>query len=82
VLREILEHARAAGVEKLRGVYRPTDRNKLVEDHYDKLGFTKTGEDNSGVTYWELPVEGANPEIGPMRVVSSGFTLEPESSLA
>lgn len=82
VLREILEHARAAGVEKLRGVYRPTDRNKLVEDHYDKLGFTKTGEDNSGVTYWELPVEGANPEIAPMRVVSSGFTLEPESSLA
>ena len=43
VLREILEHARAAGVHKLRGAYRPTDRNNLVIDHYAKLGFTKVG---------------------------------------
>lgn len=82
VLREILEHARIAGIEKLHGVYRRTDRNKLVEDHYAKLGFTKTSEKNSGVTHWELLVEGANPEIAPMKILSSGFTLEPENSLA
>jgi predicted enzyme involved in methoxymalonyl-ACP biosynthesis len=42
VLREILEHARAAGIRKLRGTYKPTDRNKLVVDHYAKLGFTRS----------------------------------------
>src|SRR6202023_2667575 len=41
VLREILTHARSAGVQKLTGTYLPTDRNKLVIDHYAKLGFTK-----------------------------------------
>ena len=30
---EILEHARAAGIHKLTGTYRPTDRNKLVAGH-------------------------------------------------
>jgi len=73
VLREILEHARAAGIHKLIGTYRPTDRNKLVVDHYLKLGFTKVGEENSGLTRWELPVAGAEPESAPMKVVSHGF---------
>ena len=73
VLREILKHARAGGVHKLTGTYRPTDRNKLVIDHYAKLGFTKVGEEESGVTRWELSVEGADPEIAPMKVVSQGF---------
>jgi FkbH-like protein len=69
VLREILAHARAAGVCRLAGVYRPTDRNKLVVDHFAKLGFAKVGEEESGQTDWELPVEGAEPEIAPMKVV-------------
>jgi len=75
VLREILAHARAAGVKKLVGTYIPTDRNKLVADHYAKLGFSKVNEDNSASTYWELVVEGAEPESGPMKVVSRGFQL-------
>lgn len=74
VLREILEHARAAGVRKLTGAYLPTDRNKLVVAHYAKLGFTKVGEED-GRTYWELLVAGANPEIAPMHVVSQGFAV-------
>ena len=73
VLREILEHARAAGIQKLAGTYRPTDRNKLVVDHYRKLGFTQLGEEDSGITRWELIVEGAEPESAPMKVVSRGF---------
>jgi FkbH-like protein len=73
VLREILSHARATGVHKLKGVYRPTDRNKLVLDHYSKLGFIKIGEEESGLTHWELLVEGANPESTPIKVVSHGF---------
>lgn len=74
VLREILEHARRAGVRKLLGLYLPTPRNKLVEDHYAKLGFTKVSEEPSGATRWVLPVEGANPERAPMKIVSEGFS--------
>jgi FkbH-like protein len=73
VLREILEHARAAGVHKLVGTYRHTDRNKLVVDHYTKLGFSKVDEKTPGLTVWELLVENANPESAPMKVVSHGF---------
>jgi FkbH-like protein len=82
VLREILEHARAAGVHRLSGIYRPTDRNKLVVDHYEKLGFTKVEEEASGLTRWELPVEGAAPESAPMKVVSQGFADAKEKSIS
>ena len=73
VLREILEHARAAGVLKLIGVYKPTERNKLVIDHYAKLGFTKVGEDERGQTRWELLVGNTLPPSAPMKAISQGF---------
>jgi FkbH-like protein len=79
VLREILEHARAAGVHKLTGTYRPTDRNKLVADHYAKLGFKKVVEQESGLTGWELFVKDADPERVPMHVVSHGFAAKGRS---
>jgi FkbH-like protein len=79
VLREMLEHARAAGIRKLTGTYRPTDRNKLVVDHYAKLGFTKIAEDETGLTQWELLVDGAEPDSAPMKVVSQGFIAAEKS---
>jgi FkbH-like protein len=82
VLREILKHAQAKGIRKLAGTYRPTDRNKLVIDHYARLGFTKVREDDSGLTRWELNVEGADPESAPMKVVSQGFAEAKEKSIA
>ena len=82
VLREILEHARAAGIDKLIGTYRPTDRNKLVVDHFAKLGLTKVEEEESGTTRWELLVAGADPEGAPMKVISRGFTTNEEKSFA
>jgi len=82
VLREILEHARAAGVHKLAGTYKPTDRNKLVVDHYAKLGFAKVAEEDSGFTRWELLVEGAAPESAPMKVLSQGFMATKKELLA
>jgi predicted enzyme involved in methoxymalonyl-ACP biosynthesis len=74
VLREILEHARAAGIGKLCGIYKPTDRNQLVLDHYAKLGFSKVLEEATGLTRWMLLVEGATPESAPMKVISQGFS--------
>ena len=80
VLREMLGHARGAGVRTILGTYRPTDRNKLVVDHYAKLGFSKVSEDEDGLTRWELPVEGTEPESAPMTVVSRDFTVAAEKS--
>jgi len=82
VLREILEHARAVGIHKLVGTYRPTERNKLVVDHYAKLGFSKVDEKDTGLTVWELLVENANPESAPMKVISRGFAEMTEKPLA
>lgn len=80
VLGEILRQARAAGIRKLTGTYKPTDRNKLVAGHYAKLGFTKIGEEGSGQTCWELLVEGREPESAPMKIVSQGLPPAEENS--
>jgi FkbH-like protein len=78
VLREINEHALTAGIHKLVGVYRPTDRNNLVVDHYAKLGFTRLVEEDTGITRWELPVDATACEHVPMKVISHGFVREEE----
>jgi FkbH-like protein len=81
VLREILEHARAAGIDKLSGTYRPTERNQLVVDHYARLGFNKVREEGSGLTEWELPVDSTTDwEVAPMNVVSTGFPVAAETA--
>ncbi len=54
VLREVLAQARAAGMERLLGVYVPTDRNGMVRDHYAGLGFTLVEQREGGETHWEL----------------------------
>jgi FkbH-like protein len=79
VLREILEHARLAGIHTLVGIYKPTDRNKLVVDHYAKLGFTKVRQEASGATHWEFPVNEHGPASVPMKVVSNGFSAKNHS---
>jgi FkbH-like protein len=70
VLRELLEHARSAGVSKIFGTYKPTERNKLVVDHYARLGFIKILEEESGLTRWEMLTGSEGPEAAPMKVVS------------
>jgi FkbH-like protein len=39
-LAAVIEQAAAQGATSLRGRYRPTAKNKMVADHYDRLGFT------------------------------------------
>lgn len=80
VLGEIIHHARRAGVQTLIGVYRPTDRNQLVIDHYAKLGFTQLAKDENGTTTWELMVDRAELEPVPMKVIS-GFAQGKEIEL-
>ena len=76
VFRELLEHARVAGIYKLLGTYRPTERNQLVVDHYAKLGFTEVHQQQSGQTEWEFPVDSKTGwDLVPMNVVSTGFPI-------
>jgi FkbH-like protein len=70
VLREVLQHAAEQKVRRLIGIYRPTDRNKLVEQHYAKLGFTLAEQGADGTTIWHLDVESARVEAAPMTVRS------------
>jgi FkbH-like protein len=79
VLREVLRHAREAGIHTLLGTYRPTEKNKLVVDHYQKLGFTKIAADDNGLTRWQMAVDGAEPEAAPMKVVSLEFAMAGET---
>jgi FkbH-like protein len=66
VLREILSRARSAGISRLVGVYYPTERNALVRDHYQKLGFHIVSEEN-GTTVWEMATDTDIP-AAPMSV--------------
>jgi FkbH-like protein len=66
VLREIVASARSRGIERLIGVYRPTERNGMVSDHYRKLGFTPLGETDDG-SQWALSAD-IEIEAAPMTV--------------
>jgi len=57
VLKVLSEQARARGITQLVGTYVPTDRNALVEDHYEKLGFAPVDVREDGTTVWQLPLD-------------------------
>ena len=67
VLRAILEQAKREGAVQLVGCYIPTDRNKLVQDHYPKLGF-RLARIKNNIAIYELNVAGADIEGAPMTV--------------
>lgn len=71
VLQEILHHAKAAGVRRLVGEWRPSGRNDMVRDHYGKLGFAQAGEGPDGSTLWTLPTDHEAPKPR-MTVIRSG----------
>lgn len=54
-LNNIVEYAKANGYKKLIGEYLPTPKNKMVSDHYTRLGFTKL--EGTETAQWELDVE-------------------------
>jgi FkbH-like protein len=74
VLREIVHHARAAGIQTLLGTYYPTGKNALVRDHYHKLGFKNLEEKSDGTTVWSL-VTATEIAAAAMIVRRSGFGI-------
>jgi FkbH-like protein len=73
VLQELLKHANANEIELLIGVYRPTERNEMVKEHYSLMGFTFVGAQPDGTTQWSLDVRTAKVVGAPMIVKSVGF---------
>jgi FkbH-like protein len=69
VLQELLLHARSLAIGRLIGTYRPTERNRLVEEHYSKLGFSELERKADGSTLWSLDVAERRDLALPMKVV-------------
>jgi FkbH-like protein len=69
VLQELVSHARGRGITRIVGTYSPTERNRLVEDHYAKLGFTECECLTEGSTSWSLSVVNHKDISLPMKVV-------------
>lgn len=55
-LQDIIRNARAAGARKLVGNYIPSERNIIVREHYQKLGFTRTLTTHNGEETWALDI--------------------------
>ena len=72
VLAEIARHAQRAGIRRLIGEYLPTERNVMVKDHYQKLGFTRRSEKPNGETEWELALP-VHITPAPMVITRRGF---------
>lgn len=66
VLQDIIGSARKAGASRLIGTYLPTERNIIVKEHYRKLGFTRTSEEEGGEETWELDL--AHAERAPVPI--------------
>src|SRR4029453_1708873 len=74
VLDELVEVARAAKLEHLIGQYVPTNRNDLVAQHYERLGFEVFEEHPDGRTTWRLRV--ADHERSDAPIERKAFELE------
>jgi predicted enzyme involved in methoxymalonyl-ACP biosynthesis len=48
--------------KKIIGEYRPTNKNAMVRDFYEHLGFTReTGEDDEDSTFWGFDPKTCRP---------------------
>ena len=74
MLRQVLDQAKGRNIRTLIGVYRPSNRNVLVENHYENLGFSLLERQADGATIWKLDVASAQVQDAPMRIRSIGFS--------
>lgn len=68
VLTTLVDLARAQEATTLIGNYVPSTKNRIVQDHYKKLGFKLTSASESGATVWRLDLNAyTEPEL-PMHI--------------
>ena len=56
LMNELHEMAKTRGLASIRGEYIPTAKNALVRDHYQEMGFARTGCEPDGRTCWTAAV--------------------------
>ncbi len=63
MLAYLCEAAQQRGLDKLFGQVVPTEKNMPARDLFEKHGFRKLGEDQSGTTTWELNLASATVQV-------------------
>jgi FkbH-like protein len=61
VLNILADAAMRSGYRYLKGEFKPTAKNTLVKDHYEKLGFEPAGTGEAGQTSWRLSLKKFSP---------------------
>ena len=54
MLNELVKISKEKNIKKIRGIYRPTLKNSMVNNLFSELGFTLIDEDENKNTTWEL----------------------------
>ena len=63
MMAELVKLAEEKGIKRIYGYYYPTAKNGMVRDFYEKQGFLKQSEDESGNTVWLLDIsQGYQPK--------------------
>lgn len=70
-LNVVVEEAHRLGACQLIGEYRPTDKNRIVSEHYRKLGFELAEETQDGASRWTMAVDHFSPRATFIRHVRS-----------
>ncbi len=64
----IVETAKKNGIDEIIGNYYPTQKNGMVKDFYQTMGFTKLDDDSDGNTRWSLKVDDYTGQVKHMKV--------------
>lgn len=78
MLQYLVEQARLRSIATLIGVFKPTDRNAIVVDHYRDLGFTRDSASPDDHQTWRLSVPDYILKDLPFRLIEE--TLQEKSS--
>ncbi len=70
---ELVTLARSCGVHKICGYYYPTEKNKLVKTHFQKLGFDCVSTEDSHEA-WELVLDHYQIKNPPMKIEKSSLS--------
>ena len=69
LLNEIVTDVLNAGGKRIVGIYRPTDRNEMVREHYRKLGFDQINVDDDSSTSWLLDLSTYQAQQVPIQII-------------
>lgn len=70
----LAEVAAAKACTFLTGIWRPTEKNGMVRDLYERLGFSLTYEEADGSTHWRICITDIAVAVLPMQILPMQLT--------